>query len=91
MLAVVLGVVAAGLGVMLFGVAGMTVGGVSVVRGLFVIAGFVMLGGFPVVLGGVLVVLGCLVVMFDGVVAHVSLPVWRLKVCVVYANPLTLR
>src|ERR1700735_324891 len=79
-LGVLLGVVAAGFGVMLFGVAGMTVGGVSVVRGLFVIAGFVMLGGFAVMLGCVLVMFGGLVMMFDAcMVAHGALPVRCLK------------
>ena len=74
--AVMDGVMTAGLGMMLFGVAGMTVGGVSVVRGLLVIAGFVMLGGFAVMLGCVLVMFGGLVMMFYAfVVAHISLPV----------------
>jgi hypothetical protein len=50
-----------------------------VVRGLVVIAGFVMPGGFAVMLGRVFVVFGGLVMMVDGVVAHVSLPVWRKK------------
>jgi hypothetical protein len=72
--AVVRGVMTARLDVVMFSVAGMTVGGVGVVRRLFVIAGFVMLGGFTVVLGGMLVVFGGLVVMFDGVFAHVCAP-----------------
>ena len=63
------------LDVVVFSVAGMTVGGVGVVRCLFVIAGFVMLGGFAVMLGGVLVMFGSLVMVFDGVLAHVALPV----------------
>jgi hypothetical protein len=76
MLSVLLGVVAAGFGVMLFGMAGMAVGGVGVVRGLFVIAGFVMLGGFAVMLRCVLVMFGGLVMVLDAcVVAHDSLPV----------------
>ena len=66
-----LGVVTAGFGVMLLGVAGMAVSGVGVMRGLLVIAGFVMLGGFAVMLGGVLVMFGGLVMMVDGVLAHV--------------------
>jgi hypothetical protein len=75
-LSVMLGVVAAGFGVMLFGMAGMAVGGVGVMRGLFVIAGFMMLGGFAVMLRRVLVVLGGLVMVLDAcVVAHGSLPV----------------
>jgi hypothetical protein len=76
MLAVMGGVVAARLGVVMFGVAGMTVRGMGVVRRLFVIAGFVMLGGLAVMLGGMLVMLGGLVVVIDvGVFAHVALPV----------------
>jgi hypothetical protein len=76
MLAVMGGVVAARLDVVMFGVAGMAVGGVGVVRRLFVIAGFVMLGGFTVVASGMLVMLGGLVVMIGvGVFAHVALPV----------------
>jgi hypothetical protein len=76
MLAVMGGVVTARLGVVMFGVAGMTVRGVGVVRRLFVIAGLVMLGGLAVMLGGMLVMLGGLVVVIDvGVFAHVALPV----------------
>ncbi|SDP18134.1 hypothetical protein [Afipia sp. GAS231] len=74
MLTVVLGVVTARLGVMFFGVAGMAVGAMRVVRRLFVIAGFVVLGGFTVMLGGMLVMFGGFVVMFDGVFAHVCAP-----------------
>ncbi len=81
---------AARLGVMFFGVAGVAVGAVSVVRGLFVIAGFVVLGGFTVMLGGMLVMFGGLVVMFDGVFRHVSLPVQMRKVRMMYAASLTL-
>jgi hypothetical protein len=73
--AVVRGVMTARLDVVMFSVAGMTVGGVGVVRRLFVIAGFVVLGGFTVVLGGMLVVFGGLGVMLDvGVVTHRALP-----------------
>jgi hypothetical protein len=76
-LRVMLGVVAAGFGVMLFGMAGVAVGGVGVVRGLFVIAGFVVLGGFAVMLRRVLVVFGGLVMVLDAcVVAHGALPVY---------------
>jgi hypothetical protein len=80
MLAVMGGVVTARLGVVMFGVAGMTVRGMGVVRRLFVIAGFVMLGGFAVMLGSMLVMLGGLLMMlglgvFLGVFAHVALPV----------------
>jgi hypothetical protein len=74
--AVMDGVMTAGLGMMLFGVAGMTVRAVGVVRRLFVIAGFMVLGGFAVMLGSMLVMLGGLVmVMLDAcVVAHISSP-----------------
>jgi hypothetical protein len=77
MLAVMGGVVAARLGVVMFGVAGVTMRGVGVVRRLFVIAGFVMLGGFAVMFCSMLVMLGGLVVMLDvGVFAHVALPAY---------------
>jgi hypothetical protein len=73
--AVVRGVMTARLDVVMFSVAGMTVGGVGVVRRLFVIAGFVVLGGFTVVPSGMLVVFGGLGVMLDvGVVTHRALP-----------------
>jgi len=80
MLAVMRGVVTARLGVVMLGVAGMTVRGMGVVRRLFVIAGFVMPGGLAVMFCSMLVMLGGLVVMFDvgvflGVLAHVALPV----------------
>jgi hypothetical protein len=79
-LAVVLGVMPAGLGVVMLGMAGMAIGGVSVVRRLFMIAGLVVLGGFAVMAGRVLVMLGCLMVMINAcVVAHSALPVWRMK------------
>jgi hypothetical protein len=69
------GVVTARLDVVMLGVAGVTMGGVGVVRRLLVIAGFVMFGGFAVMLGGMLVMLGGLVVMLDvGVFAHAALP-----------------
>ena len=70
-----LGVMTAGLDVMVFGVAGMTVGGMGVVRRLLMIAGFVVFGGFTVVLGSMLVMFGGLGVMLDvGVVTHRALP-----------------
>jgi hypothetical protein len=73
--AVVRGVMTARLDVVVFSVAGMTVGGVGLVRRLFVIAGFVVLGGFTVVPGGMLVVFGGLGVMLDvGGVTHRALP-----------------
>ena len=69
-LAVMLGVMTARLGMMFFGVAGMAVGAVRVVGGLLVVAGFMVLGGFAVMLGGVFVMFGGLVVVFDCVFAH---------------------
>lgn len=76
LLAVHLGVMPAGLDVVMLGVAGMAVGGVRVMRRLLVIASLVMLGGFAMMLGGVLVMLGSLVVMLHALmVAHISLPV----------------
>ena len=60
-----LGVVTARLDVVMFGMAGMAVGGVGVMRGLLVIAGFVVLGGFAMMLGGVFVMLGGLVMVLD--------------------------
>ena len=76
-LAVMLGVMTACLDVMMFGMAGMTVGAVGVVRRLLVIAGLMMLGGFTMVLGCVLVMFGGLVMMVDAcVVAHVFSPGW---------------
>jgi hypothetical protein len=68
--AVMLRVMAAGLGVVLFGVAGMPVGAMGVVR-------LVVPGGLAVMLRRVLVVFGRLVMMvLDAhVVSHISLPV----------------
>jgi hypothetical protein len=75
-LAVMGGVVTARLDVVMLGVAGVTVGGVGVVRRLFVIAGFMMFGSFTVMLRSMFVMFGGLVVMLDvGVFAHVALPV----------------
>jgi hypothetical protein len=65
-----LGVMTAGFDVMMFGVAGMAVGAVSVVRRFFVIAGFMVLGGFAVMLG-------CVLVVFGGLV-RCSTPAWSL-------------
>jgi len=87
-LAVMLGVMTAGLGMMLFGMAGMAVSGMGVVRGLLVIAGLVVLGGFAVMLGGVFVMLGGLVMVLD---AHVSLSrVGELKSASINPDRLTL-
>ena len=63
-----LGVMTARFGMMFFGVAGMAVGAVSVVRRLLVVAGFVVLGGFTVMLGGMLVMLGSGVMVLDDLV-----------------------
>ena len=69
-------VMAAGLGMMFLGVAGMPVGAMGVVRGLLVIAGLMVLGGFAVMPGGMLVVFGSLLMVLDAcVVSHNSLPV----------------
>jgi hypothetical protein len=65
------GVVTAGLDMMMFGVAGMAMGAVGVVRGLFVIAGLMVFGGLAVVLRCVLVMFGGFVmVLYACVVAH---------------------
>jgi hypothetical protein len=85
-------VMAAGLGMMFLGVAGMPVGAMGVVRCLLVIAGLVVLGGFAVVLRCLLVVFGGLVMVLDAcVVSHISLPVQcEKKVCKIYASRLTI-
>jgi hypothetical protein len=71
-----LGVVTARLGVMLFGVTGVPVGGVGMMRCLLVVAGLMVLGGLAMVFGGVLVMFGSLLVMFHALMlAHVALPV----------------
>ena len=76
MRAVVLGVMTARFGVMFFGVAGVAVGAVGMMRGLLMIAGFVMFGGFAVMLRRVLMMFGGLVVVMFGVcvVGHVNSP-----------------
>jgi hypothetical protein len=91
-LAVVLGVVTARLDVMMFGVAGMAMGGVGVMGRLFVITSLVVLGGFAVMLGGVFVMFGRLVMVVDAcVVAHVSLSrVGELKSARINPDHLTL-
>jgi hypothetical protein len=69
------GVMTAGFGVVMLGVAGVAMRAVRMMGRLFVIAGFVMLGSFAMVLRGMLVVLGSLVVMLDAcVVAHMRSP-----------------
>jgi hypothetical protein len=75
MRAVMFGVMTAGLDVMVFGMAGMAMGAVSVVRRLFVIAGLMVLGRFAVMLRRMFVVFGGLVMMLDAfVVAHIFSP-----------------
>ena len=87
-----LGVMTAGLDMMMFGMAGMAVGAVGVVRRLLVIAGFMMLGGFAMMLCGVLVMFGSLVMMVDAcVVTHVFSPGWQCENATpVYAVRLTM-
>ena len=76
-MAVMLGVVTARLVMMMLGMAGVTMRGMSMVGRLFVIAGLMVLGGFAVVLRGVFVMLGGLVMMLDvAVFAHVALPAY---------------
>jgi hypothetical protein len=70
-LAVVFNMMPAGFHMVVFGVAGVTKGGVGMVRRFFVVAGFVMLGSFAVMLGRVLVMFSGLVVVIDArMVAH---------------------
>ena len=91
MLAVVLGVMPARLGVVMLGMAGVAEGAVRVVRCLVVIAGLMVLSGLAVVTRGVLVMFGGLVMMLDAVMlAHVALPDVVIAVRDVYAPPLTL-
>jgi hypothetical protein len=88
---VMLGVMTACLDVVMFGVTGVAIRNMSMVGGLLVIAGLMMFGGLAMVLRRVLVMFGGLVMMFDTlVIAHVSLPVWRLTVRKTYVNRLTL-
>jgi len=90
-MAVMFGVVTARLVMMMLGMAGMAMRGMRVMRGLFMMAGLVVLCGLAVMLCRMLVMLGGLVMMIDALVlAHVSLPVWRLTVCKRYVNRLTL-
>ena len=90
-MAVMLGMVAACLVMMMLGMAGMAMRGMGMMSRLLMIAGLVMFGGLAVMLRRVLVMLGGLVMMLDALVsAHVSLPVLRLKVCKTWENRLTL-
>ncbi len=71
-----LGVMTACLVMMMFGMAGVAMGAVGVMRRLLVIAGFMMPGGFAVMPGCMFVVFGSLFVVLDAfVVAHIFLPV----------------
>jgi hypothetical protein len=71
-----LGVMAARLDMMMFGVAGMPVSGMGMVRSLFVIARLMVLGGFAMMLGRMLVMLrGFVMVLNTLMLAHISLPV----------------
>ncbi|WGR91304.1 hypothetical protein MTX20_22670 [Bradyrhizobium sp. ISRA435] len=80
MLAVALGVMPAGLGVVMLGMACMAIGAMRVVRRLLMIAGFVVPGSFAVMVRRVFVMLGRLVVMLNAcAVAHRALQVWRRK------------
>jgi hypothetical protein len=86
------GVMTAGFGMVMLGVAGMSVRAVRVMSRLFVIAGFMVLGSFAMVLRGMLVVFGSLVMMvLDAcLVAHIRSPGLAIKVHMIYANRLTL-
>jgi hypothetical protein len=91
MLAVVLGVITARLGMVFFGMAGMAMGAVGVVRRFFVIAGLMVLGGLAVMPRRMLVVFGRLSMELNAfVVAHLALPIWQLRISHFYANRLTL-
>ena len=89
MRAMMLGVITTRLSMVLFGMAGVAVSAMGVVRGLLVIAGLVVLGGFAVMFGGVLVMFGGLVVMFDCVFAHLVRSRSGGKVHLTYATRLT--
>jgi hypothetical protein len=92
-LAVMLGVMTAGLDVMMLGMAGMAVGAVGMVRRLFMVACLMMPGGFAVMLRRMLVMFGGLVMVLDAcVIAHVcSLPVRQCEnTPPVYASRLTI-
>jgi hypothetical protein len=73
--AVELSVMTTGFRMMFFGVAGMTVGAMRMMRRLLVIARFVMLGGFAMMLRSVLVMFGGFMMVLDAcVIAHVCSP-----------------
>ena len=90
-MAVMLGMVAACLVMMMLGMAGMAMRGMGMVSRLLMVAGLVMFGGLAMMLRRMLVMLGGLVMMLDTLVcAHILLPAERLKVCKTYMNRLTL-
>jgi hypothetical protein len=73
--AVEFSVMTAGFRMMFFGVAGMTVGAVRMMRRLLVMASFVMLGSFAMMLRGMLVMFGGFMMVLDAcVTAHVCSP-----------------
>ena len=86
-----LGVMAAGFGMMMFGMAGVAVRAMGMVSGLFVMAGFMVLGGFAVVPCSLLVMFGGLVMMvlYACVFAHACSPDQVMKVRTIYAIRLT--
>ena len=74
-MAVMLGVMTAGLNMMMLGMAGVAMRAVRMMSRLFVIAGFMVPGSFAMVLRGMLMMFGRLVMMLDAcVVAHISSP-----------------
>jgi len=88
--AVHFGVVPACLGMMVFGVAGVAVRGMGMMRRLLVITGLVVFRRFTMMLGRVLVMLsGFLMVLNALVRAHVSSRSGQLKVLSAYADRLT--
>jgi hypothetical protein len=90
-MAVMLGVMTAGLDMMMFGVAGVTVGAMRMMRRLLVIAGFMMFGGFTVMLRRMFMVLRSLVMVLDGlVVAHGFSPGLMTETTMAYATDLTI-
>jgi hypothetical protein len=89
MLAVMFGVMTTRLGMVFFGVTGMAMGAMRMVRGLLVIAGLVVLGGLAVMFGGMLMMFGGFVMVFHCVFAHRVSPGWVVKVHLGYATPLT--
>ena len=87
-----LGVMTAGFGMMMLGMAGVPMRAVRMMSRLFVIAGFMMLGGFTVVPRGMFVMFGSLFVMvLDAcLIVHVHSPGLGIRVRTDCANRLTL-